>query len=256
MNVLIVDDEPLARSVLRSFLAQDPDITRIDECSNGTEAVRRLSEVRFDLLFLDVRMPDLDGFGVLGESDSDDQPIVIIVTAFEEHALKAFSVAALDYLLKPFDDQRFAVALDRAKQRFRERSLTKRGHELAELLGTTLGPALQRDERIAIDSGGNVQRVDLSRVTWIEAQDKHVLFHADEEGPIRARKTLNEVEQLLDPRRFLRVHRSCIVALPRVVSLEKTEGGAAYAVMDSDARVVVSRSRLPIVRARLRGATG
>lgn len=253
MRVLIADDEPLARSVLRSFLEQDPDITRIDECGDGEQAVRKLATARYDLLFLDVQMPDVDGFGVLDESRPEERPIVIFVTAFEEHALRAFSVAAVDYLLKPFDDRRFATALVRAKERHRERELTQRGRELVELLGQAVGSRPSSDGRIAVLSDGNVLRVDLSTVLWIEAQDKHVVFHLRDGEPVRARQTLSEIEQELDPRRFLRVHRSCIVALERVSALEKTDGGAAYAVLDSGARVVVSRSRLPIVRARIQG---
>lgn len=253
MRVLVVDDEPLARSVLRTFLQQDPEITRIEECGDGGQAVRKLAADRFDLMFLDVQMPDIDGFSVLGESRPEELPIVIFVTAFEEHALRAFSVAAVDYLLKPFDDRRFAAALKRAKERHRERELTRRGRELVELLGNAVGARSSSDERIAVLSDGNLLRVDLSTVLWIEAQDKHVVFHTEDGEPIRARQTLSEVEQELDPLRFLRVHRSCIVALGRVSSLEKTGGGAAYAVLDSGARVVISRSRLPIVRARIRG---
>ena len=252
MNVLIVDDEPLARSVLRTFLAAEPEIGRVEECSDGLEAIRRLKEESFDLLFLDVQMPNVDGFGVLAETAADEFPILIFVTAFEEHALRAFSFAALDYLLKPFDDKRFAVALDRAKQRHRERLVSSKSREIVELLGRTADGAPVARDRITLHSGGKMQRVDLSTVLWIEAQDKHVLFHTESGDPIRARQTLAEVEQLVDSRKFLRVHRSCIVDLARIASLERTEGGAAYAVLDSGARVVISRSRLPLVRARLR----
>lgn len=255
MRVLIVDDEPLARAVLRSLLESDPDVTSIEECGDGAQAVRRLATSRFDLLFLDVQMPGVDGFGVLRDSDSDAMPLVIFVTAFEEHALQAFSVAAVDYLLKPFDDRRFAEALARAKRRHRERELTLRSRELAELLGQTVGNRPSTTEKLAVQSEGSVLRIDLSAVLWIEAQDKHVVFHTQEGEPVRTRQTLSEIEQALDPRQFLRVHRSCIVALARVSSLERTKGGAAYVRLDTDARVVVSRSRLPIVRARIRAGS-
>lgn len=251
MKVLIVDDEPLAREVLLSFLRRDPEVTLIEECSDGAEAMGKMDATRFDLVFLDIRMPDMDGFSVLSEFPSRDRPLIIFVTAYEEHALRAFSVAALDYLLKPFDDRRFATAMERAKQRLRERELTRRGRELVELIGEAVDPRPRPGERIAIQSGGSVLRVELSAVLWIEAQDKHVLFHTEGQPPFRARQTLSEIEHGLDPRQFLRVHRSCIVALSHVSALEKTEGGAAYVTLDSGDRVVVSRSRLPVLRSRI-----
>lgn len=253
MKVLLIDDEPLARVVLRSFLERDPDITGVEECGDGAEAIRRLSEECFDLAFLDVQMPGVDGFAVLESARADVLPLVIFVTAFEEHALEAFAVEAVDYLLKPFDDRRFAIALERAKRRHRERQLSLRGRELAALLDPSAGNGTPRDPAptIAVQSGSSVLRIDLAEVRWIEAQDKHVLFHASDAEPVRARQTLSEIERRLDPEVFLRVHRSCIVALERVAALEKTKGGAAYLRLDSGDRVVVSRSRVPVVRARL-----
>ena len=251
MRVLIVDDEPLARGVVQAFLEDDPDITHVEESGDGADAAARILGSRFDLVFLDIQMPGVDGFGVIDRIPVEEQPLVVFVTAHENHALRAFSVAAVDYLLKPFDDRRFAVTLGRAKERYRERELSRRGAELAALLDPATSASPVASDRLTVPTETGVRTVDVTTVRWIEAQNKHVTYHVDGADPIRARQSLSDIERRLDPRRFLRVHRSCIVALPRIEALDRTEGGATYASLDSGERVVVSRSRAPVVRARL-----
>lgn len=262
MRVLVVDDEPIARAVLRAFLERDAEVTAIDECGDGVSAMEALRTVSYDLLFLDVRMPGADGLDVLasdvtsGATDGASlaHPVVVFVTAFEDHAVDAFAVGAVDYLLKPFDDRRFARTLERAKERRRERELAMRGRELAELLGRSLGQETPVLDRLSVPSGSGLARIDLESISWVEAQDKYVLIHSDDQGEVRVRQTFSEIERQLDTTRFLRVHRSCIVAVRRVVSLDRTDGGVGYARLDTGARVVVSRSRWKAVRERLQGS--
>ncbi len=250
MKALIVDDEPMARGVLRTFLQQDPEITLVDECENGSHAVGKIATSDYDFLFLDVQMPDMDGFRVLHESNPSRLPLVIFVTAHEEHAMRAFSFDAIDYLLKPFDDRRFAKTLKRAKQRLRERQLAVRSRELVDLLSQAMDPGNKAQETLVVQSGSRTVRLAASQIRWIEAQDKHVVIHTDAET-IRARSSISSVEQMLAPHAFLRVHRSCLVALSRIKFLDKTEGGVPFVVMDDDSRVTVSRSRLAAIRSRL-----
>lgn len=254
MNVLIVDDEPLARRVLLTFLRDEPDVARVVEASTGAEAARCLGSNGIDLVFLDVHLPDLDGFQVLESVEPHARPVVVLVSAFERHALRAFRFDVADYLLKPFDDRRFAESLARARERLRGRALLHKSGELAELLlksfAATPSPSTSASARITLDDGARLDVIATADILWVEAQDKYVVVHTTQRT-YRTRRTIAEVEQLLDPQMFLRVHRSCIVSLPKVVSIERTAGGATYAVLVDGARVVVSRSRASLFRTQL-----
>jgi two-component system, LytTR family, response regulator len=213
LRALIVDDERLARLKLRRFLAEEPDVEIVGECGSGAEAVERMRAEWPDLVFLDIQMPGLDGFGVLREVGPDRSGRVVFVTAHDEHAVRAFEVEALDYLLKPFDRARFRQALDRVR---RERRQTL-DEKLAALLERIERPEPRLD-RILVGSGGRMTFLKLCEVDWIEADDNYLRFHAGRETHL-VRDTLRRLEPRLDPRLFLRIHRSTIVNVESVAEI-------------------------------------
>ncbi len=226
IRVLIVDDEPLARSNVAVLLRKDPEIEIIGECASGAEAIGEIRVAKPDLLFLDVQMPECDGFDVL-EMLGHDLPIaVIFVTAYDQYALRAFEAGALDYLLKPFDNARFELALTRAKQRIRDAS---RGENRT-----------RRPERVVVKSAGEVCFVKISDIDWIEAADYYACLHVGPRSHL-LRRSLSELESELDPNRFCRVHRSGIVNLDRVRSLRLHEDGEYEVLLETGARVRLSR---------------
>jgi two-component system LytT family response regulator len=213
LRALIVDDERLAREKLRRFLAEEPDVEIVGECGSGAEAVDRMRAERPDLVFLDIQMPGLDGFGVLREVGAERSGRVVFVTAHDEHAVRAFEVEALDYLLKPFDRARFRQALDRVR---RERRQTL-DEKLAALLERIERPEPRLD-RILVRSGGRMTFLKLREVDWIEADDNYIRLHAGRETHL-VRDTLRQLEPRLDPRLFLRIHRSAIVNVEAVAEI-------------------------------------
>ena len=226
IRVLIVDDEPLARSNVAVVLRKDPEIEIIGECASGAEAIGEIRVAKPDLLFLDVQMPECDGFDVL-EMLGHDLPIaVIFVTAYDQYALRAFEAGALDYLLKPFDNARFELALTRAKQRIRDAS---RGENRT-----------RRPERVVVKSAGEVCFVKISDIDWIEAADYYACLHVGPRSHL-LRRSLSDLESELDPNRFCRVHRSGIVNLDRVRSLRLHEDGEYEVLLETGARVRLSR---------------
>lgn len=226
IRALIVDDEPLARSNVTVLLRKDPEIEIIGECGSGAEAIGEIRVAKPDLLFLDVQMPECDGFDVL-EMLGHDLPIaVIFVTAYDQYALRAFEAGALDYLLKPFDNARFELALTRAKQRIRDAS---HGESRP-----------RRPERVVVKSSGEVCFVKISDIDWIEAADYYACLHVGTRSHL-LRRSLSELEAELDPNRFCRVHRSGIVNLDRVRSLRLHEDGEYEVLLETGARVRLSR---------------
>ena len=223
IRALVVDDEPLARRNLTVLLRGDPDIECIAECSSGLEAVDAIRKSRPDLVFLDVQMPECDGFDVLEMLGSDLPPVIIFVTAYDEYALRAFEAGALDYLLKPFDDARFGRALKRAKEK------------LAHYL-----PRPHVAERLVIKSQGRVMFVDVADIDWIEAAGYYACLHVGADTHI-LRRPLAELEQELGDERFVRVHRSIVVNLERIRGLELQSGGEYEIVLKSKVRLRMSR---------------
>ena len=213
IRALIVDDEPFARAGVRLQLKRAPDVEVVGECANGLEAVEAIERLAPDLVFLDVQMPELDGFGVVAAVGAERMPAVVFVTAFDEHALRAFEVHALDYLLKPIDDERFARALERARERLRDGGV----RELREALAG-LAERPEPLERVAVKARGRVYFVEVADVDWIEAADNYVSLHVGRDTHL-VQGTLSALERRLDPKRFLRVHRSAIVNLARVREL-------------------------------------
>lgn len=226
IRTLIVDDEPLARSSIATLLRGDPQIEILGECGSGTEALGEIRLTRPDLLFLDVQMPECDGFDVLEMVGNDVPPAVIFVTAHDQYALRAFDTGALDYLLKPFDNARFELALARAKQRVRD---TSRGEE------TRPSP-----ERIVIKSAGEVCFLKTRDIDWIEAADYYACLHVGPRSHL-LRRSLQDLETELDPEVFCRVHRSSIVNLERVRSLKLREDGEHEVDLETGARIRMSR---------------
>jgi two-component system, LytTR family, response regulator len=255
IRTLIVDDEPLARQRLRRLLEADPDIAILGECGDGERAVADLRDLRPDLLFLDVQMPVLDGFGVLqaltetspsagkkepGESSNDPLPVVIFVTAHDRYALKAFEVHALDYLLKPFDKARFVAALERAKAQVRQGSAAALHERLQELLQAApvrrAGP-----ERLMVKSGPRISFIRIADIDWIEAAGNYVRLHVGKEDHL-LRESLTALEKKLDPARFVRVHRSTIVNLDRIRELQPVFHGDYVIILRDGTELGLSRS--------------
>jgi two-component system LytT family response regulator len=240
IRTLIVDDEPLARQRLRRLLEADPDIAILGECGDGQQAVTDLRKLRPDLVFLDVQMPVLDGFGVLQELDGTTLPVVIFVTAHDRYAVKAFEVHALDYLLKPFDKERFAGALERAKTQVRQGSAVALNERLQELLqnvpGRRSGP-----ERLMVKSGGRIYFVRIEDVDWMEAAGNYVRLHVGTEDHL-LRESLTALEKKLDPTRFVRIHRSTIVNLERIRELQPAFHGDYVIILQDGTELALSRS--------------
>jgi len=228
-----VDDEPLARSNLIVLLKLDPEIEIVSECGSGMEAVAEIRSQKPDLVFLDVQMPECDGFDVLELLGSDLPPGVVFVTAYDQYALRAFDAGALDYLLKPFDNARFDRALGRAKERIAH------------------GKDLQRKmDRLAIKNVGQVSFLKISEIDWIEAADYYACLHVKARTHL-LRRSLSELEQELDQALFCRIHRSTIVNLDRVQGLELSEDGEYDVRLDNGTRLRLSRRYRKQLQARM-----
>ena len=246
IRTLIVDDEPIARRNLRALLARDPEIEIVGECGSGAQAVQRIRAGAPDLLFLDVQMPGLDGFEVLRRLDAKQMPTVVFVTAYDRHALRAFDVQAIDYLLKPFNDDRFAQALRRAKAQLAQRESGELRRRLLALLQAEGGdpvvaPAGDYEQKFMVRSGSRVALVRAEEIDWIEAADSYTCLHAGGEEHL-LRRTMAELEQKLDPERFLRIHRSTIVNLRRLRRVQ-TKSGEYEVVLEDGTALRLSRSR-------------
>lgn len=224
MRVIIVDDEPLGRERVRLFVEKEPDLEIVGEADRGSTAVERIRELQPDLVFLDIQMPDLDGFATLHTLRSAGLPLpmVIFVTAYDQHAVKAFEVNAVDYLLKPVQKDRFTEAVQRvrdARQKDQPNALEAR---LEALLRAAPSPN-EYLRRLEVRSQGRVDYIDVAAIQWLEADGNYVLVHTGSPSPQMARITLSELEKQLDPDRFYRVSRSAVVALDQIRSIQ-TEG--------------------------------
>jgi two-component system LytT family response regulator len=235
IRALVVDDEPLARSNLKVLLQRDNDIESIQECGSGTEAVAQIRATRPDLVFLDVQMPECGGFDVLEILKGDESlPVIVFVTAYDEYALRAFDAGALDYLLKPFDDARFNLAMQRAKQNLAAKEL-----------------APQETPRLTVRSAGKVAYIQIPDIDWVEAADYYVCLHVGAKSHL-LRKSMAELEQELDPRIFCRVHRSTIVNLRKVSALKVDAAGEHEVILDSGQRLRLSRRFRKELQSRMR----
>jgi two-component system LytT family response regulator len=234
MTAVIVDDEELARAILREYLAAHPEVEIVAECSNGFEAVKAVSELAPDLLFLDIQMPKLNGFEVLELIGQG--PAVVFVTAYDQYALRAFEVHAVDYLLKPFTLERLSEALDRARQRMER-------HEASPVPGLLkeTRAAAKPIERLLIKDGAKVHVIPVEKIDYIEAQDDYVGIRAGGKEYLK-QDTMAELESLLDPERFIRIHRSYILNIDRLMRLEPYAKDSRVAVLSDGTQLPVSRA--------------
>jgi len=240
IRTLIVDDEPLARERIRALLQKEADIEIIGECADGRGAVAAISKDRPDLVFLDVQMPELDGFGVLEQLDSEARPAVVFVTAHDKFALRAFEVHALDYLLKPFDSGRFKKALERARDRIQRQQTGELSHRISELLAD-LKTGAKHPERLAIKSGGKVLFLKIDEIDWIEAADNYVELHIGNESHLH-RETMAALEGKLPADKFMRISRSTIVNIERIKELQPMFHGEYAVILRNGTRLTLSRS--------------
>jgi len=234
LRAIIVDDEDLARSILREYLATHSDVEVVAECVNGFEAVKGVAELHPDVLFLDVQMPKLNGFEVVDLIDEDIA--VVFVTAFDEYALKAFEIHAADYLLKPFSEDRLALALEHAKEQLAS-GTTKGMKHLAEESLVHGGPV----DRLIIRDGSRVEIVPTDKVEYIEAQDDYVMVMSAGKKLLK-KTTMNTIETILDPRRFVRIHRSYLLNIEQLVKLELYAKDSRVAILKNGTRLAISRS--------------
>lgn len=245
MKVLVVDDEPLARENLRLLLAADPQVEVVGECA-GPEAVALIARRRPDILFLDVQMPELDGFALLDQVGPDAVPAVVFVTAFDRYAVQAFEVHALDYLLKPFTDARFEAALTRAKARVL-------AHRQSGLADAGIGPLLQARQRyrtrFLVPGRDKSVVIEAARIDWIRAADYHVILQCAGVSHL-LRASLDEMERQLDPEQFVRVHRGAIVNLERVREVHPLFRGACELKLTDGTALKLSRDRRAEFEAR------
>jgi len=240
IRALIVDDEPLALRRLRALLADEADVEIIGEAANGTEAVRAIATERPDLVFLDVQMPGLDGFDVLRSTASIHQPFVIFVTAHDEHAIRAFEVQAVDYLLKPVVEARFREAVRRAVSRLRGGTTADIARQMAQFL-ERVGAPPTRAGRIAVKRDGRVNFVRIDEIDWVEADGDLVRVHAGKEAHV-IRETMTQIEAKLPPERFMRVHRSVIVNTERVREVQPWFKGDYVLIMHDGTKLRSGRT--------------
>jgi two-component system LytT family response regulator len=287
VRVLIVDDEPLARDCMRLALRGVPGVKVVAECGDGSSAVEAIRRHVPDVVFLDVQMPGLDGFAVLERIETTSMPVVVFVTAFDSHAIRAFEVHALDYVLKPFPDERLVAALDRARMAIQERRNGELGRRLAEFvqswqaggfttaadpLGVAmpasssaaasmerLEPSVETEQevaeprragaasyiaRFAVRTDGRVRFVAVADVDWIEADGNYMVLHVGD-AQHRLRASLAGLTEGLDPRQFVRIHRSVIVNIERIREVQPWFGGDYIAILRTGAKLRVSRLRAP-----------
>jgi len=254
IKTLIVDDEALARRTIRDLLVNDPQIEIMGECSNGLEAVKAMQTQVPDLLFLDIQMPQMNGFEALAEVDVESIPAIIFVTAFDQYALKAFEVNALDYLMKPFTDQRFEEAVKKAKEQIEMKEVNRLSQSLVALLGKDSGakrlttqtiPAAPKKSflsRFMIRSSGKAAFVKVEDVDWIAADDYYIKLHVGSKSHL-LRISMSELEEKLDPKKFLRIHRSTIINFDRVKELQQNPNGDCSVILRDGTELKLSRSR-------------
>lgn len=238
IRTLIVDDEPLGRERLRRLLEGDTRFKLIGECADGIAAVETIEKESPDLVFLDVQMPELDGFGVIAQLDPAKLPVIVFVTAHDHFALRAFEVHAVDYLLKPFDRERFEKALDRVSQLLEQRKSGALNQKLSALLGE-IKP--EPRDRIPVKTGGRIILVKTEEIDWVEAADNYVKLHVGNDSHM-ARETMSALEAKLSPERFARINRSTIVNIDRIKELQPMFHGDYSVILRNGTRLSLSRN--------------
>jgi two-component system, LytTR family, response regulator len=260
IRTILVDDEPLAIQGLQLRLEKFDDVEIVDTCSNGREAIRSIKTHKPDLVFLDIQMPGFDGFSVIQGLMEVEPPLFVFVTAYSDHAIRAFEAQAVDYLMKPVEEERLADTLDRVRQRLTEKRSAEEAGKLKEVLAEVAPDAVDSvgdagdethnanryEKLINIKDRGQIFRVDVDSIEKIDAAGDYMCIYTGDNTLI-LRETMKDLEKRLDPRRFQRVHRSCIVNLDQVRQVKPHTNGECFLVLDSGSQVKVSRSYRDVV---------
>lgn len=248
--VLVADDEAPARQRLIDLLAKDAQIAGVAAATDGEAAVEAIEKRRPDLVFLDVQMPELDGLGVIDAIGAAQMPLTVFVTAYDQHAIRAFEANALDYLLKPFSDERFESTMARVKARLDERNYGEFAQRMLKMVAGAPPSAERRLDRLVVKSAGTTRFIRAIDIDWIEAAGVYVTLHVGGKQ-LLYRAALNDLADRLDPRRFVRVHRSALVNIESIVQLEPMSHGEFEAVLKNGARTRVSRTYRALLEKRL-----
>ena len=244
IRTIIADDERLAREKLRIFLASEPHIKLVAECSDGQKTLSALRTFGADLLVLDIQMPGMDGFEVLGELSPEEMPVVIFTSAYDQYAIRAFEAHALDYLLKPFDQDRLHHAIERARMELtksQDRAITHRILDLLSQVKSEIRPARSSEDRLVIRAKGRIVFLNLAEIDWIEASANYVRLNVGKESHLY-RETIGRISEKLDPNQFVRVHRSTIVNVRKIKELIPVNSGEYVVVLNSGKELSCSRS--------------
>lgn len=259
ITTLIVDDEPLGRDLVRHMLTAHRDIHILAECSDGEKALAAIRRHAPQLVFLDVKMPRLDGLALLERLEPAERPLVVFLTAYDNYTLRAFEEHALDYLLKPFDQERFDQAVARARERLLEIESAKLGESVKRFLASSTVPvaaeaalaAKPPAERIVVRDNGRVYFVGVAEIAWLEASGNYVALHLISGRTHLVHETMGAMEAKLDPARFVRIHRSTIVSVAQIKELQPHFNGEYIVILKNDAKLKLSRSFLDSARAPL-----
>lgn len=243
IRTIIVDDEEPARQLLRRYIAEIPNVELVAECSNGFEAVKSITELKPDVVILDIQMPKLSGFEVI--ELLDDPPFILFSTAYDEYALRAFEVHALDYLLKPYSVERLKEAFERVKERLAQRTPQKL-HSLAEKVQENASPL----ERILVKEGSKVVVIPVNSISYIEAQDDYVALHAEGKKHLKQQR-MAQLEKLLDSSKFIRIHRSYILNIEHLYRIELYAKDSRLVILRDGTKIPVSRSGYKKLKAQL-----
>jgi two-component system LytT family response regulator len=257
IRTIIVDDEKLAIQGLQLRLEKFPDVEVIDTCANGREAIRKIKTEKPDLVFLDIQMPGFDGFSVVNGVMEIEPPLFVFVTAYEEHAIRAFEANAVNYLMKPVDEDKLADTIDRVRSRIAEKRSAEEAEKLKDVLAEVAPEAIEQmpseeqaasryEKLINVKDRGQIFRVDVDTIEHIEAAGDYMCIYTGDNSLI-LRETMKDLERRLDPRVFQRVHRSTIVNLDQVRQVKPHTNGECFLVLDSGAEVKVSRSYRDVV---------
>ena len=241
IRTLIVDDEPLARSKIRTFLTSEADFEVVGECGSGSEAIAAIERQTPDLVFLDIQMPERDGFSVIDYIGADRMPTTVFVTAFDQYAVKAFDFHAVDYLLKPFDRARFRQALAQIRHQLERTDASSLNRQLVTLL-EDLRKADTYAERLAVKTSSGVSFLRTDEIYWVDAAGNYVRLNTADGESHLLRETLTALERRLDPKRFVRVHRSTIVNVERIREIRSQDHGEHLIIMELGQRLTLSRS--------------
>jgi two-component system, LytTR family, response regulator len=238
LRILIVDDEPLSRSRVRAFLRGYPSVEVAGECGDGIEALAAIRSKRPDIVFLDVQMPGFDGLQVLAKLPTDDRPAIILVTAHERFAVDAFAAQVVDYLLKPFDRERFEIALNRAIEHLRNQRAGNIGKRVEDLLATV---STRAPKRIAVKADGRIVLLEPADIVWVEAANNYSTFHLKNSTRLMLRETLTSVEERLGGSGFVRVNRSALVHVDQVAEVQPTKYGDHLVLLREGTQLPLSR---------------